>query len=224
MESRYYYDEQGNLIEEKHKAGGKEQSAESPYGGGGSNVLEQAKKYTSLFDDIMRQTSVSADSYKAQATANKAEQLKTIRSLYAQAKQKIADDAQSDIPRNMTIDIHDQADPDMPPQHDVLNFWYEPVAKETENVNSCYFLSSHCELGDHDVYSEWLINAQTQQLQFCYSKQAQNEGPALEWRYYFDANGQCIEVKGEDSKYGPGFADKKQAKAYLSIFQAITTM
>lgn len=224
MESRYYYDEQGNLIEEKHKAGGEEQSADSPYGGGGSNILELAKRYTSLFDDIMRHKSVNADSYEAQATANKAEQMKTIRSLYAQAKQKIADDAKSAIPRNMNIEIHDHEDPGMPPQNDVLNFWFEPVEDDNGISNSCYFLSSHCELGDHDVYSEWLFEPKTRQLLFCYSKQAQNEGPALEWRYYFASNGQCIEVKGEDSKYGPGFADKSQAKFYLSVFQAITSM
>lgn len=213
-ESRYYYDDVGNLIEEKHKAGGEESGSGSPYSSGGDQTL--AMKYMVIFDALMQQKGVEAENDVALQTNDQASRIKQIRSAYADAKQKIAKDAKSAIPRNMQVVIHDQEDPDLPPQTDEQNFWYERVNDEGEN--GLYFMSSKCNLGDHSVYSEYLFDPKTSQLMFCFSQQAQNDGPALEWRYYFDAKGQCIEAKGHADRNGPGFADKHAAAFYLELF------
>lgn len=219
IESRYYYDDQGNIIEEKHKAGGEDAGGSgSLYSNGGDQTL--AMRYLAMFNDLMRQKDADAESYTAFSLADKAAKLKQIRSAYATAKQKIDKDAKSAIPRNIEIDIHDQEDPDMPPQTDVVNIWFEPVQNGEATDNRCYFMSSTTNLGDHHVYSEYLFDQKTSELMFCFSQQTQNDGPALEWRYYFDKE-KCIEVKGQSDRNGPGFADKKAAKFYMDLFNGL---
>ena len=78
-------------------------------------------------------------------------------------------------------------------------------------------------MGDHHVYSEYLPDPKTSRLIFCFSQQPQNDGSALEWRYYFDDSGRCVEVKGTDSKAGPGFADAPMADFYLALFQTLVS-
>lgn len=219
IESRYYYDDMGNLIEEKHKVGNEETTAEAQNWSSGGGDQTMAMSFLWLFNTLMQQKNVAAESYTAIASADKAERIKHIRAMYAEAMKKVEVDAQSQLPRNIQIDIHDQEDPDMPPQTDVLKFWFERTKQD--DVTHCYFMSSTCTLGDHHVYSEYLFEPKSSRLLFCFSKQAQNDGPALEWRYYFDDNGQCIETKGQDEKYGPGFADKKSAKVWLELFNML---
>lgn len=219
IESRYYYDDQGNVIEEKHKAGGKDVGgAGSQYSYGGDQTV--AMRYMTMFDALMHQKDESAECYTASPSADKAARLKQIRACYAEAKQKIDKDAKSAIPRNIEIDIHDQEDPDLPPQTDHINLWFEPVQNGEETTNRCYFMSSTTNLGDHHVYSEYLFDAQTSELMFCFSQQSQNDGPALEWRHYFEKD-KCIEVKGLSDRNGPGFADKKVAKFYMDLFNGL---
>ena len=100
-----------------------------------------------------------------------------------------------------------------------MKFWFDTIADDDTPYNSCYFMSSTTTLGDHDVYSEYLFEPKTPAPIFCFSKQQQNDGPALEWRYYFDKGGKCIEVKGSADRNGPGFADWKAAQAYQSLFK-----
>lgn len=218
-ESRYYYDDLGNVIEEKHKAGGEEAGgAGSLYSYGGDQTL--AMRYKAMFDALMKQKGTVADRYVTTPSADKAARIKQIRSTYALAKQKIEKDAKPDIPRKVLIDIHDQEDPDMPPQTDEVNIWFEPIQNGEETISHCYFMSSTTDLGDHHVYSEYLFDTKTSDLLFCFSQQPQNDGPALEWRYYFE-NGKCIEVKGLADRNGPGFADKKAAKFFLELFNGL---
>lgn len=216
MESRYYYDDLGQLIEEKHKADGKEVSADDLGGvGGGDQTMAMA--YIVQFNDLMQVKGKQAEQKVAVTpTGKKAELMKQIRSLYADARKRIDTDAESVVPRNMVIEIHDQEDPAMPPQTDVIQFWFDYAGGDGKA--HCYFMSSRCELGDHDVTSEYLFDSKDPSLLFCFSKQLQNDGPALEWRYYFDHQGRCFEAKGEEGKYGPGFADINQAKSYLEVF------
>lgn len=218
-ESRYYYDDLGNIIEEKHKAGGEETGgAGSLYSYGGDQTL--AMRYKAMFDALMEQKGATADRYVTTPSADKAARLKQIRSVYAEAKQKIDKDSKSAIPRHILIDIHDQEDPDMPPQTDVVNIWFEPVQNGEETTRRCYFMSSTTDLGDHHVYSEYLIDTKTSELMFCFSQQAQNDAPSLEWRYYFEKD-KCIEVKGLADRNGPGFADRKAARFYLDLFNGL---
>ena len=218
-ESRYYYDDQGNVIEEKHKAGGEDAGgAGSIYSYGGDQTL--AMRYIAIFDALMHQKDAETESCQAIPSSDKASRLKQIRSAYAEAKQKIDKDAKSAIPRNIVIDIHDQEDPDLPPQTDLINLWFEPVQNGEETTNRCYFMSSTTNFGDHHVYSEYLFDTKTSELMFCFSQQSQNDGPAIEWRHYFEKD-KCIEVKGQSDRYGPGFADKKAAKFYMDLFNGL---
>ena len=212
IESRYYYDDFGRCIEQKPEQGGMSwSSAETDY--------EKAKNYLAIFDALMRQKSAEAGRQVVQASADKAAQMQHIRSVYAEAKQKVEKDAKSELPRNVQVTIRDCEDPEMPAQKDVLKFWFDTVADGDTPYNSCYFMSSTTTLGDHDVYSEYLFEPKTPAPIFCFSKQQQNDGPALEWRYYFDKGGKCIEVKGSADRNGPGFADMKAAKAYQALFK-----
>lgn len=221
IESRFYYDERGQLIEQKHKTGDSETTSDGQSWSSGDSDMARAKKYLGIFADLMNQKGASAENYSQSQSAVISDKLKHIRDTYAEAKLKIANDKNSDLPRNMQIEIHDQEDPDMPSETAMMNLWFEPVQDTDTPRNSCYFMSSTTELGDHHVYSEYLFEPKTSRLIFCYSQQEQNEGPALEWRYYFDANGTCIQVKGSEGRFGPGFADKKAAAFYLKIFNAL---
>jgi hypothetical protein len=221
IESRFYYDENGQLIEQKYKEGDRETTSDGQSWSTAESDLAMAKKNLAIFDNLMSQKGVSTESYTQSQTAGVAEQMKQIREAYAEAKQKIANDKTSELPRNMLIEIHDQEDPEMPAQTDIKNYWFEPVGDGEQTRNGCYFISSTTELGDHHVYSEYLFNPKTSKLMFCFSQQTQNEGPALEWRYYFDEKGTCIQAKGSEGKYGPGFADKMAAAVYLKIFNLL---
>ena len=221
VESRFYYDEQGRLIEQKHKTGNSETSSDGQSWSSGDSDMAKAKKYLGVFNDLMSQKGASAENYSQAQSAGMADKMKHIRDIYAEAMQKVTNDKNSALPRNMLIEIHDQEDPEMPSQTDVKNFWFEPVEGVETPYNSCYFISSTTELGDHHVYSEYLFEPKTSRLIFCFSQQAQNEGPALEWRYYFDENGACIQAKGDGDRYGPGFADKIAAAFYLHIFKSL---
>lgn len=216
IESRYYYDDLGNLIEQKHKAGGEETTADGQSWSSGGGDQTMGMVFMAMFNALMEQKGATSESYTAMQTADKATQMKHIRSLYEEAKQKVAKDAQSEIPRNVLIEIHDQEDPALPPQTDVLHFWFDHVGEDGNG--SCYFMSSVCEMGDLHVYSEYLFEPKEPRLLFCFSQQAQNDGTNLEWRYYFDNNGRCIEAKGSDDRLGPGFADKKAANVYMELF------
>lgn len=212
IESRYYYDDYGRCIEQKPEQGGMSwSSAETDH--------EKAKNYLAIFDALMHQKGAEAGRQVAQASADKTAQVQHIRSVYAEAKQKVEKDAKSELPRNVQVTIRDCEDPEMSAQKDVLKFWFDIVADDDTPYNSCYFMSSTTTLGDHDVYSEYLFEPKTPAPIFCFSKQQQNDGPALEWRYYFDKGGKCIEVKGSADRNGPGFADMKAAKAYQALFK-----
>ena len=88
IESRYYYDDFGRCIEQKPEQGGMSwSSAETDY--------EKAKNYLSIFDALMRQKSAEAGRQVVQASADKAAQMQHIRSVYAEAKQKVEKDARS---------------------------------------------------------------------------------------------------------------------------------
>lgn len=224
IESRYYYDAEGRLIDQKHKTGdGESSSVQNHTWSSSEGDLQKAKDYQKVFDGLMSHKDLSAGSPVAVQTADKATLLKQIRATYAEAKQKVDKDAKSEVPRNITIEIHDQEDMELPASKMVVKFWFDYVVNGTEPTPRCYFISTTCDLGDHHVYSEYLPDPKTSRLIFCFSQQPQNDGSALEWRYYFDDSGRCVEVKGTDSKAGPGFADIPMADFYLALFQTLVS-
>lgn len=219
IETRYYYDDLGKVIERKCKMNGNETSAENQNWSDADGDQRMAMTYTQIFQDLMKQKGKEAQSPTASNTANKGALLKQIRTQYAKAKADVQKDAKSSTPMNVRVEINDKEDPEMPAQQDVLQFWFKHTGDEGKGV--CYFASSTCRLGDHNVYSEYLFDPKDAHLLFCFSQQKQNEGPALEWRYYFDNAGRCIEVRGQDPRYGPGFADKDAAKRNLELFNVL---
>ena len=219
IESRYYYDDAGHLIEEKHKAGDSETTAEGQSWSSSEGDATMARRYAEVFDKLMKNVDAEAKAYPKTQAANKEKQIKRIRSIYAEAKGKIAKDDKSEIPRNLEIVIHDRPHPAAPARKDVVNGWFEYV--DGREGASCYFMSSTCTMGDHHVYSEYLPDPKDGHLLFCFSQQKQNSGQALEWRHYFDDAGRCIETKGVAERNGPGFADKDAAKGYLDVFNTL---
>jgi len=214
IESRYYYDTEGRCIEQKPEGGGMAWSS-------GETDHKKAKDYLAIFDALMQEKGAGADTPVMQSSADKAAQMQHIRSVYAAAKQKVEKDAKSALPRNVQITIRDCEAPEMPAQKDVLKFWFDSAADGDTVYSSCYFMSSTTTLGDHNVYSEYLYEPKTSTPIFCFSQQKQNDGSAFEWRYYFDKSGKCIDIKGNEDRFGPGFADKAKADGYRKIFKSI---
>ena len=86
-----------------------------------------------------------------------------------------------------------------------------------------------CALGSVQAQNAQVANirkmyaeAKAHHLIFSYTN-AKEEGEQHEWRYYFDYSGRCVEVKGTDSKAGPGFADAPMADFYLALFQTLVS-
>ncbi|MBR4728672.1 MAG: hypothetical protein IK075_00265 [Prevotella sp.] len=214
IESRYYYDGEGRCIEQKPEVGGMAWSS-------AETDLTKAKAYLAIFDALMLAKGADTATPVMQSTADKARQMQHIRSVYAEAKQKVEKDAKSELPRNVQVTIRDCEDFEMPAQKDVLKFWFDEVTDGDTTLSSCYFMSSTTSLGDHNVYSEYLYEPKASTPVFCFSQQKQNAGPAIEWRYYYDKGGKCIDIKGNADRNGPGFADREKAAGYQKIFRAI---
>ena len=71
-----------------------------------------------------------------------------------------------------------------------------------------------------DIYSEYLFAPHSHHLIFSYTN-AKEEGEQNEWRYYFDENGQCIEVKTDSADQDAGKTDQAQVARYLKVFQIL---
>ena len=103
VESRYYYDAKGQCIEQKHNTD--------------NSWKENAEFYMKLFSKLTYNgyfTPLDLDKPK-KPTTPKAERLKHIRALYAQAKEKSAANDKEDMSNDLHITIHDLGD-DQPPR------------------------------------------------------------------------------------------------------------
>ena len=110
VETRYYYDAHGRLIDQKHKVGGHDAAPGTHNWNDGSSEKDQAMSYLSVFETLMNAKGVpTGRNVVKQQIPSKAEQLKQIRGIYAQAKEKIAKNDQSELPHDMKVIIHDQS-------------------------------------------------------------------------------------------------------------------
>ena len=226
VETRYYYDGEGNLIDQKHKVGGHdaEPGTHSWSSGDGDKALAEA--YLKIFEDLMtHQTDLTQENRLDAKVTPKAERMKFIRSTYAQAKEKIAKNDKSELPLDVQIVIRDQSWG--PPEITELKFYFDAVSDQVEPDavsvdNYCYFISEHRHHNNmgSDNYGEFLFAPKSHDLIFSYSC-SKEEGELREWRYYFDERGKCIEVKSEAEEVDYGFSDKITAKHYLKIFKAL---
>ena len=178
--------------------------------------------YLNAFETLMNaKGGTSAQNRVKKPTTPKAERLAAIRNIYAQAKQKVADNAKSELPHDMQIVIRDQSWG--PPATTELHCYFEPVlGQEEAHGNSCYFISKHFHHNNMgpDHYSEYLFAPQSHDLIFSYTS-AKEEGEKFEWRYYYDENGKCIEVKTDAEDSDNGASDRVAVQQYLKLFNML---
>lgn len=221
VETRYYYDEKGNLVDQKHKAGGHDADPDIHSWNDGESEKAQAMSYLNVFDLLMndKDDNIKLETGNAKATP-KAERMEAIRNAYALAKKKVAAEENQEEPHNMHIVIRDQSWG--PPMTQELNYYFENLSSGEQSGYRCYFISEHRHhhhMGP-ESYGEYLFEPQSQSLIFSYSS-AREEGQKHDWRYYYDENGNCIETISNAEETDNGHSDRLAAKRYLAVFNAI---
>jgi hypothetical protein len=146
------------------------------------------------------------------STTPKAERLKHIRTLYAQAKAKSAANDKAEMPNDLHIILHDLGD-NQPPRTTKTRIYFDK--------DGIYFINQSSKSMQLDGYSEYLFEPKTKDLIFSYSRGGE-EGQVYEWRYYFNENGDCIETKTNNTdETDDGFYDKRAASDYQAIFDLL---
>ncbi len=220
FENRYYYDEDGDLIEQKKKEGGKDvdEVDMEPYDGG--MELKQAKQYLEVFETMVNRKEVEQAESNVKTTA-KADRLKMIKSTYTSAKNKEAKNSKSELPRDMRIVIHDQLAEDYPPVTNDVKFFFE---LDEKGGNHCYFISDQRNSMYFKEYGEYLLAPDSHKLIFSFT-QATEEGETYEYRYYFDENGECIDRKVKspevEDEGDSGVDDKEEFNKYIKVFDML---
>ena len=206
VESRYYYDAKGQCIEQKHNTHNSWTTPETE--------KENAEFYMNLFSKLNYNgyfTPLDLDKPK-KPTTPKAERLKHIRALYAQAKEKSAANDKEEMSNDLHITIHDLGD-DQPPRTTEKKIYFDK--------DGIYFISCTSKSMQFNGYSEYLFEPKTKDLVFSYTRGAE-EGQVYDWRYYFDENGDCIETKtNHTDETDDGFYDKRAAKDDQAIFEML---
>ena len=232
IETRYYYDSDGKLIDEKHKAGGKDIKPEDHSYGNAVDDYKASNHYLSVFRELMQpKGNYTAADGRAAVAQTKNERMKTIRADYAKAKELIEKKKQD---QSLSIVVHDQEEGDCPPVVTEINFSFNEWDDGQAPMYRCYFISEHMHHNNmgYDQYSEILLNDKDQRFgdngkpaktinpMFTYTC-VHEEGEKYEWRYYFDENGRCIETKSNHEDTDSGKADKLKTRRLLYIFNAL---
>lgn len=204
VESRYYYDTKGKCIEAKHNTDNSWTTDESEK----ENAEYNLKIFNMATCDGYSNT-LEPES-KGKPTTPKEQRIKQIRSLYAQAKDKIAKNDKSEMPNDLHITIHDLGD-DQPPRTTEIKMYFD---------KACYFINNHSSSMSFDCYNEYLFDPQGESLIFSYTR-SREEGNEYEWRYYYDENGKCIETKSNSEDTDDGFYDKRAARDFKALFNTI---
>jgi len=221
VETRYYYDGAGRLVSQSHKMGGQDVGPGMHTWNDETTEKELAADYLKVFDMLMNDKGANvSESSQRERTTPKTERITMIRNTYTKAKQKIEANAKAENARDMQIVIRDQSGG--PPSTAELKFYFEPLQQGNQSVNHCYFISEHRHHNNMgpDSYSEYLLAPGSNGLIFSYCR-AIEEGEKSEWRYYFDANGSCIETVTNAAESDQGRADKLTAHRYLEVFNAL---
>ena len=222
VESRYYYDTEGKLVEAKHST---HNTWSTPDG-----EQEVARKYIDLFrtmtqgvlltrDGTMTDAPSGPESVARQlAQRTKEQQMTYIRNQYSRAKKKAAQEEHEYQKRNVRIVLHDQGTL-WPPMTTEYKFYFETrvveLPDQRRHDNYCYFISEHRQRMGFDSYVEYLFDTYSQDLLFYYCKCAEEDGQ-WEWRRYYDQKGNCIEQKGNSADDMP--LDQNDAKNMLGLF------
>ena len=227
VESRYYYDMEGLLIEAKHNTSNTWSSPEGEQ--------EEAKRLIDLFKTVTQGVLITRDGTMADAPSgpksatplvgprSKDQQKAYIRSLYAKAKKKIAEEEHEYQKRNVRLVLHDQGTL-WPPMTTEYKFFFDTrvieLPDQKRHDNYCYFISEHRQRMGFDSYVEYLFDTYSQDLLFYYCKCAE-ENEQWEWRRYYDQQGDCFEQTGNSADDVP--LDKNDAKNMLGLFYKIMT-
>ena len=178
-------------------------------------------------------------SMTAHAQTSKAEQLKSIRQTYAEAKEKIAGNGKDGNARHdMTVSLTDgdEVDPDFSLIDETeLTFYFEKVRRyRNDNFfedDQCYFITENWSCHGHTRYREFLFDPKDGHLLFIYSHYETDAGMPFDSRFYYDAKGNVIEqlhkvrnkaasgVELEDMQSEQG--EKALAIKYLSVFNGV---
>lgn len=232
VETRYYFDSNGKLIEEKLKTGGQDTDPGDHLYGDAEGDRKVADHYLSVFQEIMQpKGNYSAVDGQAAVTQIKSERLKTIRANYAKAKELIE---KSKKDQSLSIVVHDQEEGDCPPEVIEINYSFNEWDDGRAPMYRCYFISEHMHHNNmgYDQYSEYLLNDKDQRYgdngkptktinpMFSYTC-VHEEGEKYEWRYYYDENGRCIETKSNHEDTDEGKADKLKTRRLLHVFNAL---
>ena len=227
VESRYYYDTEGLLIEAKHNTSNTWSSPEGEQ--------EEAKRFIDLFKTVTQGVLITREGTMADASngpesatplvgpRSKDQQKAYIRSLYAKAKKKIAEEEHEYQKRNVRLVLHDQGTL-WPPMTTEYKFFFDTrvieLPDQRRHDNYCYFISEHRQRMGFDSYVEYLFDTYSGDLLFYYCKCAE-ENEQWEWRRYYDQQGDCFEQTGNSADDVP--LDKNDAKNMLGLFYKIMT-
>ena len=234
IETRYYYDNDGKLIDEKHKAGGQDIKPEDHSYGNAVDDYKASNLYLSTFQEIMQpKGDYRAADGKATIAQTKDGRMKAIRADYAQAKKRIEETKKSSD-QYLSIVVHDQEEGDCPPVVTEINYSFNEWDDGQAPMYRCYFISEHMHHNNmgYDQYSEFLLNDKDQRFgdngkpsktinpMFTYTC-VHEEGEKYEWRYYFDENGRCIETKSNHEDTDGGKADKLKTRRLIHVFNTL---
>lgn len=223
IETRYYYDALSKCIEQKHKIQDKETTADAHDWSNAKDESQKADNYISAFNDLLNIYDYPAIATKKMMEPTpKDEIIKRIRTAYSVAKNKVALNDKKDGKKNeMIVVVRDQADRDMPPMTHTLKYYYD-VEYKSDTYYHCYFLSEKRKSMYADTYEEYLTDdtPEHHNLIFNYCK-SEGEGDILETRYYYDANGHCIEAKCNQPDYDERIETRNRAGFYFEIFNKL---
>ena len=217
VESRYYFGADGSLIDQKHKEEKKDIKPSEQSWTDADQEKALASELLEIFDLLMKpQHDLTAGNGVKSATT-KDDRIDLIRKAYTRAKEDMAKNDKSETPHDLQIVVRDQSWG--PPETTDVKMYY----KTTDGTTPfrCYFISERCHNNNmgKDNYSEFLVADNSLMFSYC---RAREEGEQHEWRYYYDENGRCIEVKTDADDNDKGLADKMTAKRYLDIFKKLT--
>jgi len=231
VETRYYYDAKGNLIDQLHKMGNAENGLSEAAPGShtwndGDSEKEAGYHYLQVFKGVLFPNGKSSAAAERNGRVTpKVERMAFIRNTYAQAKQKSEQDLKAELPRYMKITIHDQYIEDGPPVTGEICYFFEKLNEQDKTQSTlphCYFISDHRSCMYFDHYNEYLFDTKDDNLIFSYCR-SREEGEEMEWRYYFDENRKCIETKSNAEDTDSGKSDKVAAKEHLDVFNILVT-
>lgn len=224
VESRYYYDANGQLIEQKHKTGGSDAAPGSHEWSRWDTDLKMGRDMVQQFRDLMEREDEKDIAHGTKVLkATKADRLKMIRSHYAKAKNAIARTEKTGDATGVDVIINDQHDNQGPPLTKTYKFFFDYQPDHEGNpAPHCYFFSGRHKSMYMEDYEEFLFDPKTDDLIFFFDT-SDEEDMHFEVRLYYDANGHCIESKhNTDINDFDFYCDMQRAKAkkLLRVFRA----